>query len=106
MKSHFSESAKDLLKKLLTIDPNNRLSDPQNFKRHPFFEGLDWDKLYRREIRPPVKPKIRHKSDLSNFDASFTSQTPTDSLVISKLSPGQKEKNIYEGFTFKDSGHI
>jgi serum/glucocorticoid-regulated kinase 2 len=54
----FSEIAKDLLKGLLTRDPNNRLGvkGVHEIKEHKFFEGLDWKACEARTLQVPYVP--------------------------------------------------
>lgn len=33
---------------------------------HAFFTGIDWDKLNRRELDPPFKPRIVSKKNKKN----------------------------------------
>lgn len=46
---YLSNESKDLLKRLLEKDPSKRLGSKkgsiQDIKRHPFFTGMDWNKL-------------------------------------------------------------
>lgn len=52
--------AKDLISKLLVINPNNRLGS-QGVKEvtcHPFFKNIDFKKLMRRELESPLKPYV------------------------------------------------
>ena len=60
---YFSEDLKDLMKKLLEKDPNKRFGvfDKDEIKRHPFFKGIDWEKLENKEINPPTN-FIKQKS--------------------------------------------
>ena len=53
---YFSDELKDLLKKLLNRDPKNRIgvTNKEEIKNHPFFNGIDWEKLKRKEIEPPI----------------------------------------------------
>ena len=55
-----SLQCRDLVRKLLNKDPSKRLGsgdgDIQDIKKHPFFSDLDWDKLYKKELRPPFLP--------------------------------------------------
>lgn len=57
--------------------------DGQEIMEHAFFFGLDWKKLYNREIEPPFKPRIAGDHDVSNFDPVFTREkaelTPPES---------------------------
>ena len=49
-------NTKDILKKLLHRKPAKRLgavNDAEEIKEHPFFEGISWEAVYRRELRPP-----------------------------------------------------
>ena len=56
-----SYNARDLITKLLRRDPGSRLGagadDSEPIKAHPFFEKLDWEKLYKREVKPDFIPK-------------------------------------------------
>ncbi|KAK0385666.1 hypothetical protein NLU13_6843 [Sarocladium strictum] len=51
-------SAQDLLSKLLIRQPGDRLGAKgvTEIKAHPFFNGLDWGKVARREYAPGFKP--------------------------------------------------
>ena len=53
---YFSEELKDLLKQLLNRDPKNRIGvrNKDEIKSHPFFADIDWDKLLKKKIKPPI----------------------------------------------------
>lgn len=54
-----STETKDLLLKLLNSDPDLRLGAHKTIevKAHPFFGDIDWEKLQRRQLEPPFKPR-------------------------------------------------
>jgi serine/threonine protein kinase len=47
---------------LLDRDPKKRLgggpNDAEDIKRHPYFADVDWDKLFKKQVKPPFKPKV------------------------------------------------
>lgn len=47
----------------------------EEIKGHIFFATIDWDALYKKEIRPPFKPAVR-EDDAFYFDSEFTCKTP------------------------------
>lgn len=57
-----TEDAVDLITKLLDVNESTRLGSGPNgetdLKAHPFFEGIDWDKLEQKQIEPPVIPAL------------------------------------------------
>jgi serine/threonine-protein kinase RIM15 len=59
----------NLLSQLLT-DPSKRLGKNgiSEIKKHPFFEGLDWDNLFDEE--PPFVPRLQSEEDTSYFEAN------------------------------------
>ena len=69
-----SAEATDILKRLL-CDSENRLGTNgiQEIKSHPFFRGLNWEKL--REMKSPFIPNIKDDEDCSRFD-KFDEETP------------------------------
>lgn len=57
--THVSPVARKFISALLIKDPAKRFGchgGAAEVKAHPFFEGMDWEKLYRKEIKPPFKP--------------------------------------------------
>lgn len=52
-----SESAKDFIRKLISTNPKTRLGAERGIaeiKEHEFFKDINWDKLMRKEIAPPI----------------------------------------------------
>jgi len=98
--SYVSPAAQDLLKKLLDKDPDKRLGTKgaSEVKKHDFFKDIDWNKLVKKEIEAPFKPKVSDKNDIGQIDTIFTNEKPVDSLVENSAING--EDNTFEGFTF------
>ena len=74
-----SPDAKDLLTRLLRKEPRKRLGvgprDIEVMKKHRFFRKLDWKKLERKELEPPIKPIVTDPELAENFDRAFTERT-------------------------------
>jgi serine/threonine protein kinase len=73
---YLSPRAQQILRGLLTKDPNRRLgsgpNDAGDIKAQDFFADLDWNKLMKGEIPPPWDPQINGSLDTSQFDHEFT----------------------------------
>ncbi|XP_077076960.1 protein kinase C, eta, b isoform X1 [Siphateles boraxobius] len=91
--SWLSNEAEDILRGLLTRDPACRLGcmdrdgGKEAITAHPFFTGLDWEKLNRREITPPFTPRIESIEDVTNFDPDFTQEEPCLTPIEDSLFP-------------------
>ena len=79
----FSEDLKDLLRKLLEKDPEKRFGvlDKNELKNHPFFKGIDWEKLKKKEINPPINfikqndsQKTKIKKNIRFTDEDYTEE--------------------------------
>nr|XP_033811120.1 ribosomal protein S6 kinase alpha-1 isoform X2 [Geotrypetes seraphini] len=105
MPQFLSSEAQSLLRALFKRNPANRLGSStdcaEEIKRHPFFATIDWNKLYRREIKPPFKPAVAQPDDTFYFDTEFTSRTPKDSPGI---PPSAGAHQLFRGFSFVASG--
>eukprot|EP00128_Syssomonas_multiformis_P005821 Colp12_sorted_trinity150504_noHs@1607 len=66
-----SEEAKDLIDRLLALDPNRRLTIKE-IKSHDFFCGVDWDNILSHPA--PFIPNPSDKTDTSYFDARNQAQ--------------------------------
>eukprot|EP01016_Furgasonia_blochmanni_P045974 TRINITY_DN6552_c0_g1_i4.p1 TRINITY_DN6552_c0_g1~~TRINITY_DN6552_c0_g1_i4.p1 ORF type:complete len:526 (+),score=128.19 TRINITY_DN6552_c0_g1_i4:273-1850(+) len=66
-----SDTAKDLILKLLHKDPGMRLgshADGKEIKSHPWFAGMNWEKLYHKEIAPPFVPTEKEMDAVEGID--------------------------------------
>ena len=100
MPEFLSPEAQSLLRALFKRNPVNRLgagpTGSKEIRQHVFFEKIDWNKLYKREINPPFQPTV-HADETYYFDREFTSRTPKDSpgLPLSSTS-----HDLFRGFSF------
>ena len=101
---HLYKNAKDLIKKLLVIDPNERLgSGPdgsENIKKHPFFKGINWNDAYQRKIKPPFIPKLKNDTDLRYFDTMFTEEPINGNQRKYTRDRDREPSNEYNGFSY------
>ncbi|RLO04855.1 hypothetical protein DYB28_006122, partial [Aphanomyces astaci] len=56
--AHIPEAARDLIRRLLVLDLDARLTDYDTIQAHPFFEGVDWTGI--STATPPVVPDKTH----------------------------------------------
>uniref|UniRef100_A0A665WYB4 non-specific serine/threonine protein kinase n=1 Tax=Echeneis naucrates TaxID=173247 RepID=A0A665WYB4_ECHNA len=101
MPQFLSSEAQSLLRNLFKRNPANRLGagpdGVEEIKRHQFFNTIDWNKLYRREIYPPFKPAAGRPDDTFYFDPEFTAKTPRDSPGV---PPSANAHQLFRGFSF------
>ena len=69
--SGFDSDAQNLINHLLVADVSKRYGNLKNgvkdITEHRFFRGVNWDKILKKEIEAPYKPKITSNKDISNF---------------------------------------
>ncbi|XP_005991064.1 ribosomal protein S6 kinase 2 alpha isoform X2 [Latimeria chalumnae] len=101
MPQFLSQEAQGLLRALFKRNPANRLGSgsdgAEEIKRNPFFSTIDWNKLFRKELKPPFKPAVARPEDTFYFDNEFTSRTPRDSPGI---PPSAGAHQLFRGFSF------
>ncbi|KAK8722969.1 hypothetical protein OTU49_011977 [Cherax quadricarinatus] len=88
-----SKEATNILKQLLDKDSTRRLGIPFSpygeITVHPFFKYIDWNKIERKEVETPYKPRLRHILDVQYFDPLFTKReaaiTPLDESILATM---------------------
>jgi len=86
----FSADAKDLVQKLLVLDPNKRLgaNDATRYtsiRSHPFYSGLDFDTLHTT-TPPPIYPYLPGNSESQELRSHYR--------VPDNLEPGLDDKQL------------
>ncbi|XP_035290792.1 protein kinase C eta type [Anguilla anguilla] len=103
--SWLSTDAVAILKAFLTKNPLRRLGcvaadgGENAIVSHAFFSGVDWEKLNRKEIEPPFKPRIKTPEDVNNFDPDFTREEPTLTPIEDSLIPAVNQEE-FQSFSF------
>jgi len=97
---YVEDKAKDIMRKFLDRNPASRMQDPEAIKAHPYFKGIEWDKLFRREIPPPYIPAVSSKDSTKMIDRNFVNMD-----VKREIKPGEAlQGDQFEGFTFVRPG--
>jgi protein kinase A len=69
---HFKDDEKEIIRCFLTSDLTRRLGNlkggVEDIKQQRFFKDINFDKLYRLQIKSPYIPKVSGEGDASNFD--------------------------------------
>jgi serum/glucocorticoid-regulated kinase 2 len=89
------------LPQLLTREPEKRLgyNGGLEVRQHPWFSDIDWNKLLKKEVEMPFKPKVRSAEDTSQIDPQFTREKPEDSLPDPSVLSDSVQGN-FDGFTY------
>jgi serine/threonine protein kinase len=96
-----SNEGVDFIFRLLERDPSQRLgcNGVEEVKAHPWFNGIDWDKVISKSYEPPFQPNVRGIEDTNQFDPNFTNETPSDTpLDQSNLTDNDQAQ--FAGFSF------
>ncbi|KAG6804497.1 serine/threonine-protein kinase Genghis Khan isoform X1 [Apis mellifera caucasica] len=100
-----SEEAKDLMRKLICSSEfrlgQNGIDD---FKKHPWFEGVNWDTL--RDSTAPYIPEVSSPTDTSNFDVDDTDVRSSDAVPPAANSAFSALHLPFVGFTFTQGSCI
>jgi len=92
--SYLTPSAIHLIRGLVQKDVSKRIT-LKELKSHRFFQGLEWNKLLKKEVTPPFIPKVANKLDVSNFDVADPTTTFSPDPKLSKSQEG-----YFVGFTY------
>jgi serine/threonine protein kinase len=93
--SGFDPGAVDLVRKLLKSNPSYRLGNlsggARDIMEHAWFRDakFDWQKLYRKELKPPYIPSVKDVTDTSHFDKVAEND---------RVTPYTGSQKIFEGF--------
>lgn len=103
-----SPDAKDLMTKLLRKEPQKRLGfegkkDFAKIKQHRFFRAIDWKRLEKREMEPPIQPLITDPELAENFAPEFTDLALSPSLNSGydvEMTAAEQADHPFRGFSF------
>ena len=97
LNKNWSKNLRDLIPKLLTKDPEERLKFASTIKEHPWLNQTNWKDLFDKKLKPPYVPIIKEDTDVSNFATEFTNLSPVSN------NDTLRDCADYEGFSFERS---
>ena len=92
MPPYLSDTAKDLINRLLVVDPLQRLGNGkllntfQDLKNHAFFKEVNFDKIYQKNPLLAIKNKSIHlktNSNNSEYTSSFAFDNDENEILLS-----------------------
>ncbi|XP_073230481.1 serine/threonine-protein kinase MRCK beta-like isoform X9 [Porites lutea] len=100
-----SNDAKDLMQRLCCkIEQRLGQNGIDDFRNHPFFEGIDWDNI--GDTVPPYIPEVSSASDTSNFDVDIDESRANDAMRPSSVSPFTGHHLPFIGFSFTENSRL
>nr|CAI5857549.1 unnamed protein product [Callosobruchus analis] len=99
-----SKEAVSILKGFMTKNPSKRLGcvtahgGEAAIQTHPFFKDMDWTALEQRRVKPPFRPRIKSRKDVTNFDAEFTREEPVLTPVSNEVLQSINQDE-FQGFS-------
>ena len=94
----FDDVTKDLILKLLEINPEKRIGD-DNIQKHPYFSGINWKDAMNKKIKPPFIPELNDEMDLRYFDKTFTDEIVDENKIGSYFNTNFGS-NEYKDFSY------
>ncbi|XP_039748992.1 probable serine/threonine-protein kinase drkD isoform X3 [Pararge aegeria] len=98
-----SPESLSILTRLLDKDARTRLGGPEcmhgDIRDQKFFEQIHWDRLERRELEAPFKPRVRHPMDTQYFDRAFTGERPRLTAVEPQVLRSM-DQEPFRGFSY------
>ena len=100
--SFVGDLAKDLILKLTTFNPKERLgaNNEDDIKNHPFFRDINFNDVFNKKIEPPFVPNVESETDLKYFDKEFT-QIKIDEQNTNDSNLSTNQNIEFEGFSYK-----
>lgn len=91
-----SPEAASLLKQLLKTNKSKRLGCLRNgagdIKAHPWFNGVDWDQLAKKQIKSPIQLNLDNDSSTKYF------LKYRDSIGIPEVILSNTQQDVFKGF--------
>merc|ERR1712169_139921 len=96
-----SETAQDLIQKLLCENPDERLgaNGVEEIKSHPFFENIDWDNLYLEPRHSTFVPRFMDEFDTGYFIPRADVEEG-GSFTGPSSSEDERRSDLFAGFSF------
>ena len=103
----FSKEAKDLIMKLVELDPKKRIGAGPNgiedLKNHSYFKDIDWNDLENKNIMAPFVPILNGPTDLKYFDRKYTDEVNvTRDNGADELNNTNRTIDNYVNFSYYD----
>lgn len=67
-------------------------------------QGMDWEALLAKKIKPPFLPVITAPRDVGNFDQEFTGLQPVLSLPAGGAVLSAQQQEVFADFDFSSQG--
>ncbi|CAH2107592.1 unnamed protein product [Euphydryas editha] len=98
-----SSEALSILTRLLDKDARTRLGGAEcmhgDIRDQDFFHPIHWDRLERRELEAPFKPRVKHPMDTQYFDRAFTGERPRLTAVEPQVLRSM-DQEPFRGFSY------
>jgi serine/threonine protein kinase len=97
---YLSRKAVNFMKKIFVKEGRLGSKGVEEIKEDPFFEGINWNDILNKKLKPPFIPNLKSPSDTKYIDDEFLLQESRDSFRQGESV--ESKEDLFSGFSYNN----
>ena len=101
---YLSRKSINFLKKIFVKEGRLGIKGAEEIKSDPFFDGLNWDDVACKKLKPPFTPNLKNNYDTKYIDEEFLMQESKDSFKRGESV--ESKEDLFKDFSYNNNCNL